>query len=112
MIRALHGRGDEVALVTTFPLPAPILERLPLAFSRTLDDVSGTSVVRLSGLQERFRSYWGVPASHVRQVGDIAREFQPDAVAVSGLEVLPYLGAVSNAVRVWYAADEWVLHHL
>jgi glycosyltransferase involved in cell wall biosynthesis len=31
---------------------------------------------------------------------------------VVGLNVLPYLGAVETALRVWYAADEWAWHHL
>src|SRR4051812_35603969 len=112
LIRALRDGGDDVALVTTIPLPAPVTERMSLSFSSTLGDGAGSSVSALSSLQERFRSYWGVPATHVQQVGDLAREFRADVVAVSGLEVLPYLGAVRNAVRIWYAADEWVLHHL
>ena len=33
-------------------------------------------------------------------------------MVVVGLNVLPYLGAVSGALRVWYAADEWAWHHL
>jgi glycosyltransferase involved in cell wall biosynthesis len=112
LIRALQAGGDEVALATTIPLPGSIGDRLPLSLRATLTDAPGESDIRLSGLQERFRSYWGVPGVHVRQLGDLARTFRADVVAVSGLEVLPYLGAVTGAVRVWYAADEWVLHHL
>ena len=29
-----------------------------------------------------------------------------------GLDILPYLAGLTRAKRVWYAADEWVLHHL
>ena len=31
---------------------------------------------------------------------------------VVGLDVLPYLGGVKGPLRIWYAADEWVWHHL
>jgi glycosyltransferase involved in cell wall biosynthesis len=112
LIRALCNGGDDVGLVTTSPLPAPVTERLPLALVATLSDGTNDGSVNLSSMQERFRSYWGVPRAHVRQMGTMAREFMADVVAVSGLEVLPYLGDVTDAVRVWYAADEWVLHHL
>ena len=29
-----------------------------------------------------------------------------------GLEALPYLAGLRDCTRIWYAADEWVLHHL
>src|SRR5579872_701271 len=42
----------------------------------------------------------------------LTAKFAADAVVVSGLEVLPMIGAVEGALRIWYAADEWVLHHM
>lgn len=68
--------------------------------------------MRLSRLQERFRSYWGIEPSRIQKVGQIAREKEVDAVVVVGLNVLPYLGAVEGPLQVWYAADEWAWHHL
>jgi glycosyltransferase involved in cell wall biosynthesis len=45
-------------------------------------------------------------------VAAAAADCRADVVVVSGLNVLPYLGAVEGRTRVWYAADEWVWHHL
>jgi glycosyltransferase involved in cell wall biosynthesis len=63
-------------------------------------------------LQERFRSYWGISSAVVESVAERAAHFDADAVVGVGLDVLPYLGGVRGRVRIWYAADEWVLHHL
>jgi glycosyltransferase involved in cell wall biosynthesis len=63
-------------------------------------------------MQQRFRNYWGVPAEPIRAVGRIARDLQSEAVIVVGLNVLPYFAFVTNAQRIWYAADESVWHHL
>jgi polysaccharide biosynthesis protein PslH len=35
-----------------------------------------------------------------------------DVLSAVGLDALPYLAGPHEAVAVWYAADEWVLHHL
>jgi glycosyltransferase involved in cell wall biosynthesis len=48
----------------------------------------------------------------IRWVAAVANHFRADAVMVVGLNVLPYLGGVKKALRVWYAADEWVWHHI
>lgn len=68
--------------------------------------------LRLSPRQEKFRNYWGIDAEKVQWVGAAAADFRADAVVVSGLNVLPYLGALpDHTVKAWYAADEWVWHH-
>jgi glycosyltransferase involved in cell wall biosynthesis len=113
MMRALAGQGHSVALVTKSEPPAEALAGLNLEGRWTTalpapDDV----VTRLSRLQEKFRGYWGIDPEAVRAVGGLARACHADAVVVVGLNVLPYLGAVSGALRVWYAADEWAWHHL
>lgn len=119
MMRALMQLGHDVSLATVTPVSAESLQGLrltscdtlplPLAHDHSPDDVQP---LRLTGLQERFRSYWGIDAARIRAVGRIARQRQADAVVAVGLNVLPYLAAVSRAQRVWYAADEWVWHHL
>src|SRR5262249_4796743 len=68
--------------------------------------------VSLSRLEERFRSYWGIPPLHIRRLRDLARDFRADVVVVSGLEVLPMIAGIEGPLRIWYAADEWVLHHV
>lgn len=114
MMRALGECGHKVSLVT-FAKPAPAaIEGLPLHSTITLDDTpSGKSIVDWPStrLQERFRSYWGVGRRRIAAVRRVANDARADAVVVVGLGVLPYFMGLQGRVRVWYAADEWVLHH-
>jgi len=115
MMQALTRLGHDVGLLTAAE-PAPqAITGLPLALRFTFPP-SGEHVIGpepcLSRLQERFRSYWGIDPNRLRAVGRAAEEFGADAVVVVGLNVLLYLGAVHNRLRIWYAADEWAWHHL
>jgi glycosyltransferase involved in cell wall biosynthesis len=115
MMRALTELGHEVSLITRVAPAAEAIAGLKLAFQRTFPPAGETGNGRrlhLSGLQERFRSYWGIHETHIKAVAQLAEECRADAVVVVGLNVLPYLGGVSKALRVWYAADEWTWHHL
>jgi glycosyltransferase involved in cell wall biosynthesis len=115
LMRALSHLGHTVALLTKTDPPGAALEgaglheRWTFLSAPRLGSVGSFSLTRL---QERFRSYWGIDSDAIRCVGDLANHFQADAVVVAGLNVLPYLGAVQHAQRIWYAADEWVRHHL
>jgi glycosyltransferase involved in cell wall biosynthesis len=116
MMRALAEQGHEVALLTAAE-PAPeAIAGLPLALRRTFGQVNGANgngaPLSLSRLQERYRSYWGVSPARIKAVARTAQDCRADAVVVVGLNVLPYLGAVTGRRRVWYAADEWAWHHL
>jgi len=115
-MKALAQLGHEISLATAVEPTAEALAYLPLAHRFTLDSadwrLNGTDSLKLNYWQERFRSYWGISADRIRAAGQAAAECRADAVVVVGLNVLPYLGAVHNAQRVWYAADEWVWHHL
>jgi glycosyltransferase involved in cell wall biosynthesis len=116
MMQALVALGHEVSLATVSPVATVALQGLKLQRCHTLphqdDPDRGAESLRLSGLQERFRSYWGIDVARIKAVGQMARECSADAVIAVGLSVLPYLAEVGQAVRVWYAADEWVWHHL
>lgn len=113
MMRALGRLGHAVALVTATEPVAEAVQGLSLEWQRTFDALPADAApLRLSRLQERFRSYWGVDARRAAAVGRAARDFRADAVVVVGLGVLPYLAAVAGPLRVWYAADEWAWHHL
>ncbi|HEV2949297.1 MAG TPA: glycosyltransferase family 4 protein [Gemmataceae bacterium] len=116
LMQALAKLGHEVSLATVVEPTPEALDSLPLAHRFTLNGVpASTNAVRslrLSYLQERFRSYWGVPAEHIMAVARAAADSRAEVVITVGLNGLPYLGGVRNAIRVWYAADEWVLHHL
>jgi glycosyltransferase involved in cell wall biosynthesis len=116
MMRALAAGGHNVALATVHR-PAPeAIRGLPLGRYDCLGEAvemnGDTPSPRLNRFQEKFRSYWGIEPARIRAVGKVARDWGADAVVVVGLNVLPYLGAVENALRVWYAADEWTWHHL
>jgi glycosyltransferase involved in cell wall biosynthesis len=112
MMRALARAGHEVSLATVRETDPTAVAGLPLVLHRKLDPSADGNGPHLSGLQERFRSYWGIEPGRIRDVQQAARECKADVVVVVGLDVLPYLGAVDGPLRVWYAGDEWVWHHL
>lgn len=115
MMRALTELGHRVSLATVHRPADEAVAGLPLANydHLTEDPVPGHNghAAQLSKWQERFRSYWGISDARIRRLGHLASAWQADAVVVVGLNVLPYLGAVEGALRVWYAADEWAWHH-
>lgn len=114
MCRAMHRLGVRTVFVTDGPIDPGALPFIEADAYACLDQTpSGESASALSRLQERFRGYWGISDQRIRTLADIARSEKADTVVVSGLGVLPMLGALPAATtRVWYAADEWVLHHL
>jgi glycosyltransferase involved in cell wall biosynthesis len=116
MMRALAADRHVIALATVHQPVEAAVDGLKLDSYYRLAEVGGTNgdapPYRLSRFQERFRTYWGIEADRIRAVGRAARDWGADAVVVVGLNVLPYLGAVEGARRVWYAADEWLWHHL
>jgi polysaccharide biosynthesis protein PslH len=114
MMNALSAAGHHLGLITALPLAPPVQEALHCEFHHTLgpDTAADDAGFDLPMPQERFRRFWGITSSHLRTVRQVSDQFRPDAFVVSGLEVLPVLTAVRGAVRIWYAADEWVLHHL
>jgi glycosyltransferase involved in cell wall biosynthesis len=116
MMRALAGLGHDVALATVRRPVDDAVRGLPLGrydcLGEAVETNGDTPPSRLSKMQEKFRSYWGIEPARIRAVGKAARDWGADAVVVVGLNVLPYLGAVEKARRVWYAADEWAWHHL
>ena len=115
MMRALARLGHDVGLITAAAPATEAVAGLPLAWSGVFPPrgtAAGGPEPRLNWLQEKFRGYWGIDPNRVRAVGRAADEFDAHAVVVVGLNVLPYLGAVRDRLRVWYAADEWLWHHL
>jgi glycosyltransferase involved in cell wall biosynthesis len=115
MMKGVAGLGHEISLATQVPVKPEAVAGLPLAHYQCFADAPADAdapPLLLSPWQMRFVSYWGIAESHIRQVGKLARKWQADAVVVDGLNVLPYLGAVDGAYRLWFAADEWIWHHL
>jgi polysaccharide biosynthesis protein PslH len=111
MMRAMQHLGTRVGLVTRSAAPDVALDGIEFDLREQLGHDSGRAV-QLTRLQERFRAYWGVPTAHISSFAAIARRFRADVAVVSGLDVLPLLGGIEQAARVWYAADEWFWHHI
>jgi polysaccharide biosynthesis protein PslH len=113
LMQALAKRGHQLALATVTPPPDEAVAGLPLESCVALGDHDQDACPSsLTGLAERYRSYWGIPPGRIAAVSRLAREFRADAVVVVGLEVLPYFGGIEGPMRIWYAADEWIWHHL
>jgi glycosyltransferase involved in cell wall biosynthesis len=113
-MKACADLGHEIGLVTATPPPAEAVAGVPFAYTGCLGDRESDAgaPVAFSRLQERFRSYWGVDRGRIAALRQSVRAFEPDAVIVAGLDALPFFAGIDRAVRIWYAADEWVWHHL
>ena len=118
LMQALARRGHTVSVATADAAPDAALAGLPLANRYVLGEshppvpAAGAFPLRETKSQAKFRDYWGVAEGRVRQFAAAAADCDAEAVVVSGLNVLPLLSAVEGRQRVWYAADEWVWHHL
>ena len=113
MMRALSAAGHGVALATVNVPADAALKGAGLEATYVLDKVGRSDhPTTETRFQERFRRYYGIEPTHIAAVRDLARDVHADATVAVGLEVLPYLASVTRALRVWYAADEWLWHHL
>ena len=113
MMRSCAALGHDVSLATSRTPSPDAVAGLPLekvyAFGAW---PTSSAAPALTWLQKKFRDFYGVPEREVLAIGEIARDNRADATIVVGLRVLPYFAALSGRLRVWYAADEWTLHHL
>lgn len=119
VMQEMARQGHAVALATVSPIPPESVAGCGLdaeyCFDERVPSIPDESAMplRLSKLQNKFRDYWGVDPARVRWVAAAAADFRADVVVVSGLRMPPYLGALpAETKKVWYAADEWVWHHL
>ena len=116
MMKACGELGHEVSLATVVPPEPPAVEgaaiREYVRLSAPVDGDADADALPGTRLQHRFRSFWGVEDHWVRSLRAAVRRLSPEAVIVGGLDALPFFPALENTIRVWYAADEWVLHHL
>jgi glycosyltransferase involved in cell wall biosynthesis len=113
MMRGLSQRGHAISLLTERVPSREAIDGLDLSDYCTFDDVeTGCGITALSRLQSRFVSYWGIDPATVSKIAYFSEQNRFDAVVAVGLRVLPYLAGVGSATRIWYAADEWCLHHL
>jgi glycosyltransferase involved in cell wall biosynthesis len=116
MMKAVIDLGHDVSFVTVVPPKPEAVAGLQLQNCWSLDQVpeetNDSAPLHLTPLQRRFASYWGVDHAKIRAVASLTKLCAADAVVADGLNVLPFLAGVEGACRVWFAADEWVWHHL
>ena len=114
MMRSLTEAGHEVSLLTVAPCSKSAIEAIHLKHQSQFDlcDNPTSGQLGLTKLQSKFCSYWGVPDSRIESVAAHCQQLRADVIVAVGLDALPYLSLAKNAERVWYAADEWVIHHL
>lgn len=114
MMQALAEQGHAISVFTLEPSPAEALDGIAFAgrYCRTDEGPMAAAQPSLSYLQRKFQSYWGVEPSAVQQVAGAAADSNADVVVACGMGELPLLAGVGDCKRVWYAADEWVWHHL
>jgi glycosyltransferase involved in cell wall biosynthesis len=113
MMRSMSRLGARIGLVTRTISPPQAIAGVDLDLCAPLSSLPcSPAPLTLRRLEERYRSYWGTQPEDILRFAQAATRFQADAVVVSGLDVLPMLGAVEHATRVWYAADEWFWHHI
>jgi glycosyltransferase involved in cell wall biosynthesis len=116
MMRGLQREGHEIGLLTRRAPLADATSGIDYAFVSTLDPLilgDREALPRpLTSMQRRFCSYWGTEPEDILRVRVAARAMSADVLVAVGLEALPYLAAWPEGRRVWYAADEWFLHHM
>src|SRR5581483_2949465 len=104
MMKALADEGAEVSLATVAEIDPRAVEGLRLAHCEQLGNElphGHQPQSRLTWLQERFRSFWGVSHAHIQSLRALASQWRSDAVIAFGLPTLPFLSGVDHAIRVW-----------
>jgi polysaccharide biosynthesis protein PslH len=113
MMRALASKGHQVALATQTECSTDATKDIGLSEIFTYQNAEDTdSEVRATWLQRKYKDYWGVTDRSLHAIRKIGDQFNPDVVVTIGLGGLPYHLAFHGVLKVWYAADEWFIHHL
>jgi len=114
MMKACAELGHEVWLATVVPPQPPAVDGLKLAGTIRLSAPLADDNLSIDDtwFQRRFRSFWGVDEHWILALRQAVARITPEAVIVAGMDALPFLVPLKNTIRVWYAADELVWHHL
>jgi polysaccharide biosynthesis protein PslH len=117
MIQALVSLGHDVHMaaygdITSFPAH----KHIGWTVSRLCEDGALVSARETKSLHrrtaERWMRYWGTPLWVPAAIDMLIQELHPETVIVVGLQALPLAAGIRYVPTVWYAADDWVLHHL
>jgi polysaccharide biosynthesis protein PslH len=112
IMQALGTMGHSLNLFTIERPEPAALGGLCTTVTVSADVDRSAGAVRLRGLQDRFRSYWGIAHEDLNSFAAAVDAWRPDVIVAAGPEVLPYLAGVSGARRVWYAADDLCWQHM
>ena len=114
MLAALRQLGHDTALATITPPAGPVVAMLGEASACVLAPTAAVPrpLVPMTTLQQRMCSYWGIETGTLAAVRERVHAYHPDVTVAVGLDSPPLLTQVPEGVRVWYAGDEWVRHHL
>jgi polysaccharide biosynthesis protein PslH len=112
MMRAIAAKGHDVVFLSRVAPDVLAIDGLGLAAVEAVVPDARDREFKPPGLQARFFRYWGVAPAYANAIARACARFDADVLVSMGLDALPYLVGPHRAVRVWYAADEWVLHHL
>lgn len=111
-MQELDRLGHSIGLLTSTETSPQAVEGIHFVLNTRFSDLpQPEKTVPVAGLQGRFVSYWGIAPERPQQIAELVERERFEAVVVIGLHVLPYLSNVKRALRVWYAADEWLWHH-
>ena len=112
MMRALVAKGHSVLFLSRTPPDPGALEAVGVAAAESAGDGCCGRGVQTPGAAGQVFLVLGIDPGYAAAVARVCRRHQADVLVAVGLDSLPYLVGPHDAVRVWYAADEWVLHHL
>jgi glycosyltransferase involved in cell wall biosynthesis len=116
MMRHLQKLGHSMALLTMVPPDPKALEGIELEWQKLISDPRLQFPLahrrKMTWLQRRFTSFWGVPDEWIDACAAAVQESQCDVCVVYGRDLISLFLHHKNVLRVWYAADDGVLFHL
>jgi glycosyltransferase involved in cell wall biosynthesis len=117
MIQALVSLGHDVHLVSYGDISGfPAHKHIGWSVSRLCEQGAPVSERETKSVHrwiaKRWMRYWGIPSWVPASIDMMIHDFQPDRVIVVGQQALPLAALIRGVPAVWYAADDWVLHHL
>ncbi|MEL6107926.1 MAG: glycosyltransferase family 4 protein [Planctomycetota bacterium] len=111
LMRSLVSRGERVLFVTRDPIDPEAADWLTGVEHRLLPS-EGSTKWKLKGLKKKFARYYGLGPEALSAMGQLLDSEAVDCFVAVGIETLPYLAVATHGKRIWYPADDPVLHHV
>ncbi len=117
MIQALVSLGHDVHLAAYGDVRSfPDHKHIGWTVSRLCEDGNDKPEREAKSLHrwlaKRWMRYWGIASWVPSSIDVTIHGFKPEVVVVVGQQALPLAALIRGVPAVWYAADDWVLHHL